>query len=479
MAVRRSLGVGTWSGGFGDLADYIAGIAKMYGENALLKDRQRTEQENVLQRWRAEQAPELLKYMSAHPESADDIAHLSKQLGLDLDFARPSDSQLTAPLAGKISGATKPIDVPDVNQIITSLNSLHRPSLTTPGYGVGDFNAPSLEGEPSTPPMNVQGHAPTPVPDSAVGMAPLPSTKFGPVQSPAIAQLEALANNQRTKIAAQEQHDLSLEGQKAETISQGSAQGQLNVHGTPAYQTAVRGEAQARTLGENSPEVGAAKVANEKLMTPVLAQRAGAEENARQVAEYAVKYDPANVAKEVDLAAKKAAATLDAGVLKQRAKNIETAKMNAVPLAAQLKTLSALYARAVAGDLSAVMAYHDMAQNLRPTIARATGYSGRITNAEMNIAGNMIPSIVLDNLSGNALLKFKTLEGLARYGPEVAASVTPDAPVESYLNEVSRVVNQNMSRESSPIISPDVPKGNLGPKVNVKPSPALDRLRSQ
>lgn len=183
---------------------------------------------------------------------------------------------------------------------------------------------------------------------------------------------------------------------------------------------------------------------------------AGVKASAEKRAQLAAEYDPKMIAGAATRAGEIAKAEAVAKGDTQRLKFIESAKENGVMLGAQLSRLVNLYDAAKGGDLKAASLYSDLSKNLQPVIARASGYNGRMTITEMNIAGGAIPGLK-DAILGTADKKFAYIKGLAVYGPKVAAMLPPDASIEEYLDTVKRLVDAEpppsgtVRGESSPV----------------------------
>lgn len=210
----------------------------------------------------------------------------------------------------------------------------------------------------------------------------------------------------------------------------------------------------------NASDLNPATVAGKK---SAAAGQAGAVADAEARARARVEYDPVNIANAAKRAGAIAAADAVAKGDTTRLKYIETSKENAIILAPQLSRLMTLYDKAKHGDLKAASLYSDLSNNLRPVIARATGYNGRMTNVELGIAGNAIPGLK-DALLGTADSKFKFIRGLATYGPSVASQLPPDASIEEYMTTIQRMVDQ------------EPPPAGSGATGTVKPGSTLNKL---
>jgi hypothetical protein len=150
------------------------------------------------QKWLSEQGPELLKYMGQHPTEADNVAGMAKGMGLNLDGALPSDSELLAPLRAKITSATTPEAVPTPGDILAGARDIGR-----------GLERPVLGATPSTP-----------------DDGSLPSTQYGPVSKPPIQELLARATERKQQQDAEVKRQLGIAGDTAYATDYGKASGQ-------------------------------------------------------------------------------------------------------------------------------------------------------------------------------------------------------------------------------------------------------------
>jgi hypothetical protein len=265
-----------------------------------------------------------------------------------------------------------------------------------------------------------------------------------------------------------EQDKIALEGQKAEVTETGKTRGKLaaehqgaptaaadaadrvNVLAGPEAE-ATRRKKTAELEAGLTPEIVAGeadKTTKLKLagLTPEVigaeGREAGAKKGAEDRAAAAVKYDPANMANEINLAVDKATALAKAKGDTARQKYITDAKVGVLRLAPQLAVAKDLYDRAVKGDYQAAKLYHDKVASLAAPIAMASGFTGRMTVQEMQNVSGLLPSLAADTVLGTADEKWKNLEATMRYGPLVAAQLPTDASVGDALAAVQALVDQ-------------------------------------
>lgn len=222
-----------------------------------------------------------------------------------------------------------------------------------------------------------------------------------------------------------------------------------------------------RTAGEakKAGDIERAKLAPD--IVTAQGRAAGVKADAEARARLRAEYDPQNIAGAADRAAAIAKASAAQSGDKDRMKRIDVAKENGVLIGAQLQRLMNLYDQAAKGDVQAMSLYSDLSNNLRPVIARASGYNGRMTNLEMGIAGGAIPGLK-DWAIGTAPQKFKFIRGLATYGPTIASQLPPDASIEEYMGAIQRLIDQEPA-----------PSGKTPSGADLKPGSTLNRLLGQ
>lgn len=126
---------------------------------------------------------------------------------------------------------------------------------------------------------------------------------------------------------------------------------------------------------------------------------------------------------------------------------LDEARKNAAVVAGTATKLQQLWDRAVATKApSDIQAYAGAAQNLRPMVARATGYTGRISNVELGIAGGLIPSFS-SYLTGSAEKQFQLLENIGTLAPQLLEQLPPDptTPLSAYM-EIADQIGKDQGR---------------------------------
>jgi len=214
--------------------------------------------------------------------------------------------------------------------------------------------------------------------------------------------------------------------------------------------------ATATALGQTTPAVIAGQ-----------ARLAGAKRAAEEQAAAGVKYDPANMTREIQLARDKAQADADVKRDAATQASIDQTADAGKQLVMQLVPLQDLYARAMKGDARAWSQYRDLSGQLAPLIAKASGYHGSAGTAELETVSSAIPG-TSDYLFGTADAKWNYLRGLATTGPILNAQLPKDASVQDYMTAVQRLVDAQKkqpasARALSPTSAPATPSAPAAP----------------
>lgn len=407
---RRVIG-----GALAGLGDTLSSYFAKQAEDALVRRRQAATQDAITAREqenkRADLVRQLTDKVAANPTQYDTLvagAQLDPLLkGFDFSAIKPTPSTLLAPIETLLNSAKNPTDLPA--DIGSAMNARGVPATSGLPLANGASFGAQADYADATPQQN---------------------------------DLMNLAGRRLTQLADQQSADEASKVDQAGNIAQAEAYGQGIGKSAAATDTLDQDVANAVSKATTLAPVEARAVG----------QKAGAEESAR----LAVQYNPANI----QSAAKRASEIAKAEALAKgdttRLKYIETAKENAMQLGGQLERLMNLYGLAKKGDLKAASLYSDLSANLKPTIARASGYNGRLTNMEMSIAGGAIPGLK-DALLGTSDQKFRFLRGLATYGPTVAAQLPPDASIDDYMSAVKRLVDQEPPPSGKPNITSVTP----------------------
>lgn len=427
-------------GALGALGEYFANQSQQFGDYFLKQLNAKQANDMALRKWQMEQGPELLKRMGDKPDQADNIATMAHHLGIDLDFAKPSDTELTNPLADKIASATTPLAVPTTNDILRHVQGMGRPSMMTPsGSGVLGPQAPQLSTGPSEPAPSL----PITNPDTGEMQASLPSMQTGPSQNPTIQTLLDQASSRKQAIG--EQLGLDMQNDFAKTqgnaYSKGIGEGMAaDVNGPGELARDVRKQT---TLGPiNAKNAGLTKGAEARaVLAPDIvtgeANKAGAVKKADLNAEFNSDVTPKILAFDKQ----KAQIPIDAAAKRQRSADIEDATTAAIQLSRQVNQLKPLYEKAVnEGDTTSAKLYSDLVKQAAVNAGKASGFKGQFREYEFNAAQGLFPSLMADSVLGHhgdiAKAKWEGLQRLITTGPRVLSSVPIGAPIDDYLKAV-------------------------------------------
>lgn len=398
------------------------------------------QQQFELQKLQLGEVEKLQNNLATHPEQVPFFLEAAKAnpllAGLDLSPLKGAARTMgTQSLTSSLNTAASPEAMPaDLGTALASRSGQPAPSLPTSSL-LGQFGQEAQQEDPTMNTLAQTAGARL----GQLGKAEDDKTTLLNTRK----QGEAYATGVGTNAAKNENFPIELQNKLAELQQTGPVEATNAGLTTGAQKRAglapdiVQGEADAAAT-----KTGAEKRAG---LAPDIVtaetRAAGAKAGAERGAVLSQDYNPVNIANAAKLAGEKAKAEAVAKGDTGKLKYIETAKENGVILGAQLQRLMNLYDQARKGDVKAMSLYSDLSNNLRPTIARASGYNGRMTNAELGIAGSAIPG-VKDALLGTADQKFKYIKGLATYGPTVAAQLPADASIDEYMSTVQRLVDQ-------------------------------------
>lgn len=402
------------------------------------------QQQFELQKLQLGEVEKLQNNLASHPEQVPFFLEAAKAnpllAGLDLSPLKGAARTMgTQSLTSSLNTAASPEAMPaDLGTALASRTGQPASSLPTSSL-LGQFGQEAQQEDPTLNTLAQTAGARL----SQLGKAEDDKTTLLNTRK----QGEAYATATGTNTATNENFPIELKNKLAELSATGpvvAANAGLTTGATKRAELApdiVQGEADAAAA-----KTGAEKRAG---LAPDIvrgeAGAAGAKAGAERAAVLAQDYNPQNIANAAKLAGEKAKAEAVAKGDTTRLKYIETAKENAIILAPQLARLTNLWTQATAGPIGgrmqAAKLYSDLSNNLRPVIARATGYNGRMTNIELQIAGNAIPGIS-DYALGTSDQKFKFIRGLATYGPTVAGQLPPEASIEEYMSTIKNLVDQ-------------------------------------
>jgi hypothetical protein len=232
---RRSLA----GAGLAGLGSALAGLGELRVKRRAFQEQAQAEHDQKMQDKLLETYISLSKEVSADPSKYATLQPVAQQFGLSLP--KPADAQTLKPLTAQINTAKSPLDLPsDVGAAAESLG---------------------VRAVPAADPMTGAG--------SQFADPSMPFASTADMNPPAVANLADLAMRRKTALAAEEQRQIGVKGQEAQSTAYNTGLG-ANQAKNENFPTELdqKGQEQQQSI---TAELGKARQ-----MIPIATQQAGA-----------------------------------------------------------------------------------------------------------------------------------------------------------------------------------------------------------
>lgn len=225
--------------GLAGLGSALAGLGELRIKRRAFQEQAQAEHDQKTQDKLLETYLSLSKEVSADPSKYATLQPVAQSLGINLP--KPADAQTLKPLTAQINSAKSPLDLPsDVGAAAQSMGVRAMPAAD-PMTGAGSqFADPSM-----------------------------PFASTADMNPPAVADLVQLADRRKQGLLDEDQRQIGLKGQAAQTTAYGTAQGTQQA-GDEHFPTALaqKGQEQQQTI--------TGELEKARQMVPIAAQQAGA-----------------------------------------------------------------------------------------------------------------------------------------------------------------------------------------------------------